>query len=62
MAVTNQAKVIAAIGPEGGWTDQEVLAAESAGFQRVDLGRRIYRTETAAVVIGGWATMQVVDG
>lgn len=37
-----------AIGPEGGWTDDELAAAEKAGFQPVSLGRLILRTETAA--------------
>ena len=40
-----------AIGPEGGWTDDEVQFALSEGFQAVDLGPRIYRIETAATAI-----------
>ncbi len=43
--------VTAAIGPEGGWTDDEVATAIAAGFQGVNLGDRIYRIETAAVAI-----------
>lgn len=43
--------VTAAIGPEGGWTDEEVAMATEAGYQSIDLGKRIYRIETAAVVI-----------
>lgn len=42
---------VAAIGPEGGWTDEEVQWAIQAGFVGIDLGPRIYRIETAAVVI-----------
>ncbi len=38
------------IGPEGGWEEEEVLQAEQAGWLPVSLGRRILRTETAAVV------------
>jgi 16S rRNA (uracil1498-N3)-methyltransferase len=38
------------IGPEGGWTDEELSAADSAGFHRVTLGRGILRAETAAAV------------
>ncbi len=38
------------IGPEGGWEDEEVQAAEQAGWLPVSLGRRILRTETAAIV------------
>jgi 16S rRNA (uracil1498-N3)-methyltransferase len=38
-----------AIGPEGGWTDQEFSAARQSGFQEASLGRLILRTETAVV-------------
>jgi len=38
------------IGPEGGFSSEEVQMATEAGFQRVTLGRRILRMETAAVV------------
>ena len=38
-----------AIGPEGGWTDSEITAAQSAGFQPASLGTLILRTETAVV-------------
>ena len=41
--------VAIAIGPEGGFTDQEVSAAMQAGFCRVSLGPRILRIETAAL-------------
>lgn len=37
-----------AIGPEGGWTDEEVKFAILHSFKAVDLGERIYRIETAA--------------
>lgn len=40
-----------AIGPEGGFTDAEVAAGESAGWIKVGLGERIYRIETAAVLL-----------
>ncbi len=40
-----------AIGPEGGWTDQEFLIAKEHGFIALNLGSRIYRVETAAVAI-----------
>ena len=35
------------IGPEGGLSDEEIIAAESKGFQRLQLGPRVLRTETA---------------
>jgi 16S rRNA (uracil1498-N3)-methyltransferase len=46
---SEQASVL--IGPEGGFTDVEVERAVASGFQKVGLGQRIYRIETAAAVI-----------
>jgi 16S rRNA (uracil1498-N3)-methyltransferase len=40
---------VLAIGPEGGWTEEETDAADRAGFQSVSLGERILRAETAAL-------------
>lgn len=42
--------ILLAIGPEGGFTPAEVEAAEQAGYRTISLGRRILRTETAALV------------
>lgn len=39
------------IGPEGGFDESEVLMAVEAGIERVSLGRRILRTETAGMTI-----------
>lgn len=36
-----------AIGPEGGWTDEEVIRSVKAGFVSVSLGKRILRAITA---------------
>jgi 16S rRNA (uracil1498-N3)-methyltransferase len=44
-------RIIALVGPEGGFADDEVAAAREAGFQVAGLGPRILRTETAAVVV-----------
>ena len=38
------------IGPEGGFSESEVITAQKAGFISVTLGRRTLRMETAAVV------------
>ncbi len=38
------------IGPEGGFTVQEVQLAESQGIKKITLGPRILRTETAGMV------------
>jgi 16S rRNA (uracil1498-N3)-methyltransferase len=37
------------LGPEGGFTDEEVAAARSAGFDILSMGPRILKAETAAV-------------
>lgn len=42
---------VVAIGPEGGWTDDEVAILESKGFLRYSLGSRILRTDTATISI-----------
>ena len=42
--------VIAAIGSERGWTDNERQLLEKSGFTRCSMGQRIMRTETAATV------------
>ena len=46
----SQAKsVLVAIGPEGGFADQEAELAKLHGFEAIQIGRRILRAETAAV-------------
>jgi 16S rRNA (uracil1498-N3)-methyltransferase len=45
--------VTAVVGSEGGWTDQEIDQARTAGWQIVTLGGRILRAETAAITIAG---------
>jgi 16S rRNA (uracil1498-N3)-methyltransferase len=42
-------EAVLAIGPEGGWTDEERDAALNAGFHEASLGRLILRTETAVI-------------
>lgn len=43
-------KLLLIVGPEGGFTENEALQAEAAGAKAVGLGKRILRTETAAMV------------
>jgi 16S rRNA (uracil1498-N3)-methyltransferase len=40
-----------AIGPEGGWTEDELTLARAAGWHVVALGSRILRIETACIVL-----------
>jgi 16S rRNA (uracil1498-N3)-methyltransferase len=37
------------VGPEGGWTDQEIAAARTAGVRLVSLGRRTLRADAMAI-------------
>ncbi|MGQ9505700.1 MAG: RsmE family RNA methyltransferase [Thermogutta sp.] len=43
--------ILAAVGPEGGFTDEEFTQAIRAGWQQIDLGPRVLRVETAAIVL-----------
>ena len=47
-----------AIGPEGGFTDEELAAARAAGWRPLSLGPRILRVETAAIALAAWAAFQ----
>lgn len=48
--------VLLAVGPEGGFTGEEVSVAVAAGWQPVDLGPRILRVETAAILLAAMVT------
>ncbi|MBA3034267.1 MAG: 16S rRNA (uracil(1498)-N(3))-methyltransferase [Gammaproteobacteria bacterium] len=52
--------LVTLIGPEGGWEEGEMLAAQAAGFQPIRLGPRILRTETAGAAV--LAAMQAIWG
>jgi len=41
--------VVFAVGPEGGFTEDEVATAEAGGWVRMSLGTRVLRVETAAI-------------
>lgn len=49
-AITGTAQLGLFIGPEGGFTEEEIALALGAGIVPVTLGRRILRAETAAAV------------
>ncbi len=53
--------LLAMIGPEGGWTDQERDHAMQAGAQAVSLSLTILRTETAAVTLCAGAALQTAQ-
>ncbi|HEY0613536.1 MAG TPA: RsmE family RNA methyltransferase [Candidatus Elarobacter sp.] len=49
--VAGARSVLIAIGPEGGFSADEIERARGAGASAISLGRRILRTETAALVV-----------
>lgn len=44
-----RARIAVFIGPEGGFSEDEISDAIAHGIQPISLGRRILRTETAAI-------------
>lgn len=44
-------RIVAAVGPEGGFTEEEVRGAEGSGWRRVGLGQRRLRAETAGLAV-----------
>lgn len=52
--------IVMMIGPEGGFSVEEELAAQSVGFNALALGPRVLRTETAASAV--LAAMQTLWG
>ncbi len=47
-------KILYIIGPEGGFTEEEIDILEEKGGLPITLGKRILRAETAAIVVGGY--------
>ena len=47
------ARVLLAVGPEGGWTEYELQLLGEHGFKSVSWGPRALRTDTACVVLLG---------
>ncbi len=49
-----------AIGPEGGWTDEEIAAARRSGFHAITLGQRTLRAD--AMPVAAIAVLQFIWG
>ncbi|OGP89422.1 MAG: hypothetical protein A2157_13225 [Deltaproteobacteria bacterium RBG_16_47_11] len=54
-------KIYTLIGPEGGFTEEEIKLAQEKGFIPVKLGQRILRTETAAITLVGILQYELGD-
>ncbi len=52
-AAGGSARVALLVGPEGGWSESEAATLVGLGCQRLRLGARMLRTETAAIVGAG---------
>ncbi len=62
LAVADPQSVALAIGPEGGFSAAEIERAVAQGWQRVDLGQRILRVETAALALVAAVLGRVAGG
>ena len=51
LSVNKDKNIIVLIGPEGGFSEREVQAIKSAGGVSVTLGKRILKTDTAAISV-----------
>jgi 16S rRNA (uracil1498-N3)-methyltransferase len=54
-------EIVAAVGPEGGFTPEELALAAAAGFRPVSLGSHILRIETAAIALASWKTLSLTS-
>jgi 16S rRNA (uracil1498-N3)-methyltransferase len=50
-----------AVGPEGGFTEDEIGMAQRQGWRLVALGPRTLRIETAAVALASWAALASIN-
>ena len=50
------------VGPEGGYSDEEVEQAAAAGITPISLGRRILRTETAGMALAAAIILTIEAG
>jgi 16S rRNA (uracil1498-N3)-methyltransferase len=53
--------LVFAVGPEGGWADEELTQFSTTGWQSVTLGSTILRAETAAIAAVALASA-ILDG
>jgi 16S rRNA (uracil1498-N3)-methyltransferase len=50
-AVSGATRILAFIGPEGGWDDAELEKAAAAGIRSITFGGRIMKADTAAITV-----------
>lgn len=54
-------RALLAIGPEGGWNEFELGLLETRGFQRVSMGKRTLRSDTACVALLAMVNSELND-
>lgn len=60
LQVDSAAPICLAVGPEGGWSPQDIEQLQAAGFGSVRLGPRVLRTETAG--LAAISALQMLHG
>ncbi len=61
-SVASHSRYALAVGPEGGFTEEEIDRAMAAGWQLVGLGPRILRVETAALALAAIVGSRIEAG
>ncbi|MCH7721027.1 MAG: RNA methyltransferase [Planctomycetes bacterium] len=57
----SDSSLLALIGPEGGWTDDEIARLTEAGAVPVSLGPRVLRVETACIAVAAAVALHVAS-
>ena len=58
-SLPQEAEIVLAVGPEGGWTLEELQSFQQAGWTSASLGRTVLRAETAAIAATAIATAEL---
>ena len=58
-SLPQEAEIVLAVGPEGGWTVDELQSFHQAGWTSASLGRTVLRAETAAIAATAIATSEL---
>ena len=58
-SLPREAEIVLAVGPEGGWTVDELQSFHQAGWTSASLGRTVLRAETAAIAATAIATSEL---
>ena len=58
-SLPQEAEIVLAVGPEGGWTVDELQSFHQAGWTSASLGKTVLRAETAAIAATAIATSEL---